>query len=243
MSEKLKKLIKLSLCFVFMLLAIYLIHYHYTVEVPRVASADSRVPIIKSDENRELIESLVSKYNNNEIVSLFKVPNVFETPIVQTDDNTYYLSHDLYRDSNQNGTPFLDYRNKSLNDKKIIIYGKESNANTDYTNIKNYQNQNYYNNHSIIDLYTEESKKSFKIFSCFIETEDFDYTNLNSYNGLTYYEHLNKLKSKSLYDTGVEIDNNSKIIVLELLTATPDNSKKTIVVLGAELPKDQTLPQ
>ena len=243
MSEKKKKMLKLLLCIIFMLLAIYLIHYHYTYQVVRVVESDSKVPIIKEDENRKLITDIKKKYNNNEIVANLEIKNVFSTPIVQTDDNTFYLKHDLYRDSNEDGNPFLDYRNKSLNDKKIIIYGKESNANTDYTSIKNYQNQNYYNNHSIINLYTEEFKKSFKIFSCFIETEDFDYTNLNSYNGLTYYEHLNKLKSKSLYDTGVEIDNNSKIIVLELLTATPDNSKKTIVVLGTELPKDQTLPQ
>lgn len=243
MSEKKKKLLKLFACIIFMLLAIYLIHYHYTYQVVRVVESDSNVPIIKNDEDRKIINSLKTKYNNNEIVANLEIKNVFNTPIAQTDDNTFYLKHDLYRDSNEDGTPFLDYRNKSLNDKKVIIYGKENNANTGYTNIKNYLNQNYYNNHSIIDLYTEESKRSFKIFSCFTETEDFDYTNLNSYNGLTYYEHLTKLKNKSLYDTGVEIDNNSRIIVLELLVKTPDNSKKTIVVLGVELPKDQTLPQ
>ena len=241
MSEKLKKLIKLSLCFIFMLLAIYLIHYHYTVKVPRTTSSDSRVPIMKDDENRKIINDLVSKYNNNEIVSLLEIPNVLKLPIVQTDDNTYYLSHDLYKDNNSNGTPFLDYRNKSLNDKKLIIYGKNDNSNQGYSSIMNYQNKNYYDNHSILELTSENVKKSFKIFSCFIETDDFDYTNLNSYNGLTYFEHINKLKEKSLYDTGVEIENNSRVIVLEILMPTTDGSKKTMVIVGVELPKEKTI--
>ena len=241
MSEKLKKLIKLSLCFVFMLLAIYLIHYHYTVEVPRVTSSDSNVLIRKDDENRKLIESLVDKYDNNEIVSLIKIPNVLEIPVVQTEDNNYYLSHDLYKDSNEYGTVFLDYRNKSLNDKKIIMYGKKDFSGSGYSNLEKYADINYYNAHSIINLTSEEFKKSFKIFSVFVETEDFDYTNLNSYNGLTYFEHITKLKDKSLYNTEVDVDNNSRVIVLELLIPTTDGSKKTMVVVGVELPKEKTV--
>ena len=238
MSEKKKNILKLVFCMVFMLLAIYLIHYHYAYQVVRVIESDSKVPIINDNENRELIWDYVNKYNNTEIVAILEIPNVLKTPVAQTDDNTFYLKHDLYKDSNEYGTLFLDYRNKSLNDKKIIIYGKETTTNEGYSNLKNYLNENYYNEHSIIDLYTEETKKSFKVFSCFTETDDFDYTNLNSYNGLTYFEHLNKLKSKSSYETGVEINNNSKILVLELLTITPDNSKNTVVVVGVELPKE-----
>ena len=157
MSEKLKKLIKLSLCFVFMLLAIYLIYYHYTVQVSRTTNSDSRVPIIKDDENRKIIEGLIAKYDNNEIVASLQIPGVLEIPIVQTDDNNYYYSHDLYKDSNKFGTPFLDYRNKSLNDKKIIIYGKKDSSLNGYSSVEKYSNRNYYNEHSILELTSENT--------------------------------------------------------------------------------------
>lgn len=237
MKGKLIKVIKLLICIVFMLLAIYLIYYHYTYQVER--KVDNDETIIKEDENRKIINDLIDKYNNNEIVGLIEISNLLEVPIVQTEDNSFYLSHDLYKDSNTLGTPFLDYRNKSLNDKKIIIYGKKVEG---YSNISNYQNENYFKNYPVIDLISEENKKSYKIFSCFVETEDFDYTNLNSYNGLTYFEHISKLKDKSNYDAEVEITSNSKILVLELDITGNDNIKKTIVLSAVELSKKDIKP-
>ena len=238
MSDKILKILKLALCLIFMLASIYLIYNYY--DGKKVESAPKNTPV-KENKNRKLIDNLKEEYNNDEIVMLLEIPNVLKTPIVQTDDNKYYYTHDLYRDNKKAGVPFLDYRNKSLNDKKLIIYDLKSEEDDAFTNLENYQREDYFHNNSIINVYTEKDTKEYKIFSCYIETSDFDYTNLNSYDGLTYLEHINKLKTKSLYDTDVVLENSSKIIILDL---TLDQSqKKDMLVIGVEVPKEEIFSQ
>ena len=114
------------------------------------------------------------------------------------------------------------------------MYDQKSTGEDTFAVIEKYQNESYYLEHPIIKVYTEEKNKEYQIFSSYIEDKDFDYTNLNSYNGLTYYEHITKLKSKSIYDTGIELDDNSKIIILDLSIGN-ENNKKDMVVIGAEI--------
>ncbi|HGZ2724373.1 TPA: sortase SrtB, partial [Clostridioides difficile] len=44
-------------------------------------------------------------------------------PVVQSKDNSYYLDKDFYKKDSISGTLFMDYRNKSIDDKNIIICG------------------------------------------------------------------------------------------------------------------------
>lgn len=243
MDDKFIKVFKLILCIAFMLLSIYFIYNHYNYKVVEINDGNNFKGIIKENEERKLIVDLRNQYNNNEIVFLVEIPNVFKIPVVQTDDNSYYLTHDLYKDNKKGGTLFLDYRNKSINDKKLIIYGYNNiSSEFSFDKLVNYQDINYYENHKDIKIYTEEGERTYRIFSVFKENTDFDYTNLNSYNGLTYYEHLLKLKNKSLYETGVDIEDNSKIVILQAEDYNKNsNNKNCFLVLGVELPKEKII--
>ena len=61
----------------------------------------------------------------------------------------------------------------------------------------------------------KEKTYTFQIFSSYVETSDFDYLNLESYNGLTWLEHLQKLKNKSQYQTDLSLEENKKVLVLQ----------------------------
>ena len=58
--------------------------------------------------------------------------------------------------------------------------------------------------------------------------------NLDNYNGLTYLEHINKLKNKSIYDTGISLNDNSKIMILQTCNVESgyDGSYKNTLVIG-----------
>lgn len=231
MSNKKIKAFELLLCIIFMLVVIYFIHYYYTNINPVKRVSDNT--IIKDNVNRKMLDDLKSKYNNREVVMLFEVPNIVKLPICQTDDNKYYLTHDAYNDRNDYGNMFLDYRNKSVNDKKLIIYDSLNSSNDVF---KNYLNTGFSLSNNIINLYTEQGVKSYEIYSVFTEESDFDYTNLNSYNGLTYLEHITKYKDKSLFASDVELNFNSKILVLDLIM---NKDPKKDLVLVAKLASDK----
>lgn len=206
-----KKIIKLALCLCIMLVSLYLIYDYYKDR----SINNSEINIISGDENLEIVSKLRKQYKNNEIVLYMEFPNMVSAPVVQTENNSYYKDHDIYKKESSIGTPFLDYRNKSLSDRKLIIYsnGKDS---FDLSKLLTYNSKSVYDDNSDINIYTENGKKTYKIFSVFSEKEDFSYLDLNGFPGTEYYEHILKLKNKSLYDTNVSIDEYDKIIVIEI---------------------------
>ena len=71
-------------------------------------------------------------------------------------------------------------------------------------------------NHQVFSyLYSKEKKYTYDIFAVYMETKDFDYVNIKSFRGLTWKEHVEKLKNKSKYNIPVEIKDDSKILILQ----------------------------
>ena len=62
---------------------------------------------------------------NNEIVSWISVYSTnINYPIVKSDNNEFYLNHNINKSYDSNGWTFMDYRNNSyLSDSNTIFYG------------------------------------------------------------------------------------------------------------------------
>ena len=90
----------------------------------------------------KLINDLKTNYNNQDVVGIIQIPNLLEEPIVQTNNNDYYLHYDIYKNENINGAAFLDYRNNIRESKKLLIYGhSDPYGELPFVKIVNYNNQ------------------------------------------------------------------------------------------------------
>ena len=186
-------------------------------------------------EEKININELRKQYNNNDIIAYIEIPDVLGTIVMQSEDNDYYLNHDVNHNYDIKGSIILDYRNK-IDDRKLLLYGHSGKEqDLPFLPLKNYTDKSYYDLHDTIYLYTPEGKKTYKIFSAYIEDNDYDYVNLNNFNGLTYYEHINKLKSKSLYDTGITLKENDKIIILQTCSTNNIDAHKYYLIIGKEI--------
>ena len=177
---------------------------------------------IENDEN--VVLNYQKEFNNTDIIAELSIENTdLLTPVVKGSDNEYYLNHLLDKSRNSLGSVFLDYRN-NVDDRKILIYGHNSeNVYTEFHLLENYLNEEYYYNHNDITLKTIDNTYNYKIFSVYIATTNLQHVNLN-FTDTEYYEHLNWLKSNSIYDTGVTIEPNSEILVLQTCYFDIDNS-------------------
>ena len=188
-------------------------------------------PVVVEKEKKidygKIINDLKNKYNNDDVVALVEIPNVLEEPIVQTTDNDYYLHYDIYKHENIIGASFLDYRNELDKSNKLLIYSHSDPEGTlPFVKLNNYNNEEFFNNNKYIYLTDSNSKRKYEVFSSYIETDDFDYVNLKKFNGLTYGEHLNKLKNKSYVKSNVELDDNSKVLLLQTCSFNSDINAK-----------------
>ena len=225
-----KKIIKSIIILSIISFTIY--KYNYKINTNHFIIINNPITSNKPNTTNINIETLKRKYNNDDIVGYLEIPNVLSTILLQTNNNYYYLNHDNYKKENKKGAIFLDYR-VNIRDNKLIVYGHSGEEkDLPFLALNNYQNENFYKKHNKIYLYTNDNIYTYKIFSSYIENNDFDYVNLKNFNGLSWKQHLNKLKNKSKYDTDTNISNDSKIIILQTCSTNKKEKNNYQLVIG-----------
>ena len=162
------------------------------------------------------VKELQEENNNKDIVGYLSIPNTnINEPILQSTDNEFYLNHSIDKKKNIIGSTFLDYRVKINNGKKNLIYSHNSSTfDVPFKELEKYYNEEFYQSNKYIYLEDEETKVKYQIFSVYVETSNWDYMKLN-FTEKDWLEHLNKLKSLSWYETGVNVDKDDEILILQ----------------------------
>lgn len=172
----------------------------------------------------DVITRVREEYNNNDVKGILEIENTdYIVPVLQESDNDYYLNHDAYGNSNYMGSIYLDYRVDIDSSKKLLIYGhNSSNIDMPFKILEEFYDKDYYDNHKYVDLTTSTTKKKYEIFSVYVEPTDYSYMNINFNSDEEYLNHLKKLKSKSMYDTGVEVTKDDEILILQTCSTHKD---------------------
>ncbi len=178
----------------------------------------------------------VLKEQNSDTVGWVTVNNTtVNYPVVQALNNSYYLTHDFNKNSNSLGWVFMDYRNNPyVLDQNTVIYGHNiAKDKLMFGNLSETLNPNWYKKESnqYITFNTAWQDMQWKIFSIYkiAATNDYLYNTFDTQEEFLGF--VNKIKSRSIYDFGVEVKENDKIITL----STCQNSGKNRLVVHAVL--------
>ena len=234
-----KKISYLLLCIFFILLLIIIIHIVNIKQINMLYI--SKMIDINNKTNNYSIEELKEEYNNDNIIGILSLDNTsFTSIIVQYTDNEYYQDHNIFNKKDWRGQTFLDYRNDINTSKKLIIYGHNSNYyDLPFKIFENYYSDFYYQEHKYIYIKTDTKIYKYLIFSVYVEVSDFEYYNTVVFNNsLDYYNHILSLKNKSLYDTGVSIDINDNILIIQTCSTKEEYSSyedKFLLIIAKEV--------
>ena len=154
-------------------------------------------------------------------------------PIVQAEDNDYYLSHAFNKRSNAGGWVFADYR-VDFKDfgRNTIIYGHNMNNKTMFGSIPNMLYSGYLNNSSnyYIKISTPTSNSTWKVFSIYTIEPEVYYLKTN-FRTEPYDKFLSTIKGRSIYDFGIDVTTDDKILTL----STCDNTGTKRVAVHAKM--------
>ena len=154
-------------------------------------------------------------------------------PVVQTDDNSYYLDHDFYKHSYYSGWIFADYRsNFETFGRNTIIYGHNSLNGKMFSSLTWLLNNGWFNDesHHYIELSTEKSNSVWQIFSVYtFEPETYYLT--TGFTDETYDTFLKTIASRTTYKFNYDVDITDKILTLQTCT----NSGNKRIVIHAKL--------
>lgn len=157
------------------------------------------------------------KKNKDTVAFIHMENNNINYPVVQSKDNSYYLTHAFDKSYNEAGWVFLDYRNNMDNlSKNTIIYAHGLVNNQMFGSLRKILKSSWYNNKNnhIIKLSTPTSNQLWQVFSTYtIEPEDY-YITTSFSSDEEFQEFINTIKSRSVYDYGTKINTNDNILTL-----------------------------
>lgn len=235
--NKKKRIISIIICIcmlIFLVFSLFFIDNNtndYNLELDIQQNNNVNNPI----NYKEIIDELKAQYNNDDVVGILEINNTdYVVPIMQSEDNEYYLDHTPDGKSNFMGSIYLDYRVNIDSSKKLLIYGHNSSrVEMPFAILEEFYDKDYYDNHKYIEITTSTTKKKYEIFSVHVETSDFTYMNINFENDEEYLNHLQILKSRSIYDTGVEVTKDDEVLILQTCSTHSDyrNYKKKYLLI------------
>ena len=169
-----------------------------------------------------------------------------DNPVVQAEDNDYYLYRDFLGEEDKAGTLFLDYRNKLTNlkdERNVIIYGHNLNSKLMFSKFNwlvsgNVDRARMLTTLTLDTLYGEHY--TYKVFAVMVLDADatgngvFDYIRTDFRNDAAFETFVEKIRARSLYDFGdVDVLANDHIITLSTCSNKRDTTLKngrTVVV-------------
>lgn len=187
-----------------------------TVKKKQVPNVGTVVDGTNSASDDVLIDFQELKKVNEEVVGWIQVPNTkIDYPVVQHEDNSFYLTHSLNKKKNQAGWVFLDYRNSFNNLKQnTIIYAHGRVDGTMFGSLKELMSKEFLEgNDQFIKLMTESDNYVFQIFSIYVIDTTNDYIE-TTFEEKTFLNWIQKMQGRSIHSFGIEVNEMDKILTL-----------------------------
>lgn len=173
-------------------------------------------------EKEEIKESFGIRWDklreiNPEIVGWITVSGAdISYPVVQGEDDEYYLHHSVSGEEDPFGTIFLGCKSgKNLTDSHSFIYGHNMEGNLMFANLNRYESKEFLGQCPVFYVYTPPQMACYEIFSVEQAGETSPGFQYGYPLGSWEYEtQLGMLLENSMYDTGVMPDKNQPMVTL-----------------------------
>lgn len=153
---------------------------------------------------------------NPDVVGWIKIDNtLIDYPIVQTDDNSYYIDHDIEKKDSKSGAIFLDYRNADEAQRKhMIIYGHNMKNGTMFHDLQSYKQEDFFFNHRNFTVWLYGEKREYEVISEFIVSTDVRFIQTKFDSDQAFVDFMKQLMSLSKFETGYTPSAGDEILTL-----------------------------
>lgn len=119
---------------------------------------------VKVNPYEDTIKEL--KEMNADVLGWVKINKTeVDYPIAAGVDNAFYLKHMIDKTYNEYGAIFMDMRNnEDFSNQHTVIYGHNALNGSMFGSLKNYKNEDYFNEHPMITIYLEDKVLIYEIF-------------------------------------------------------------------------------
>lgn len=181
---------------------------------------------------------------NPEIYAWIRVPDTnIDYPILQhlEDDQSYYLSRDIYGKANQAGSLYTEYYNsRDFQEPNTVIYGHNMKNGSMFHNIRYFAKQEYFDEHEELYIYLPDKIMKYQIIACYEYDDRHLLGSFDFYDEEVFAQYLEDIMNpRSMYTMireGVELTTEDKLVTLSTCVANKPNNRRLLqAVLVEEL--------
>ena len=201
-----------------------------------IAVDDKQITETKTERILQLEEL---KKQNNDIIGWIEIENtIINYPVLQCEDNSFYMTHNYKKEYSAEGSIFLDKDyNWELPSSNLLLYGHNNKNKTMFAELLNYKEESYYKEHPTIRFTTIAEDKTYEIIAVFksrvyykSEKDVFRYYYfINAENEEEYNNYINESKKASLYDTGKTATYGDQLLTLSTCEYSQEDGRFVVV--------------
>ncbi len=167
---------------------------------------------------------------NSDIIGWIKVDGTYISyPIVQSDNNDYYLNHLFTGEENPSGCIFLDYRNSNdFLDNHSIIYGHNMKDDSMFGQLERFKDKEFYLNNKTMTIISLQNTYVVDIFAGYVTNTQDDIWQIE-FNDMEFESWLNNIVEKSYFESEIVPSKNDKIITLATCSVESNDSRFVLV--------------
>ena len=179
------------------------------------------------------------KLSNSDFVAWLKIPGTkINYPVVWTDRVDYYLTHTFSGKESKIGTLFslgkTDYKTPGRN---IAVYGHHitTSGGNMFQPLMSYKKKSFYEAHKTVYFDTLYDLGEYTIFAVInIKSTDWDASTASFDSDQSFLSFVNRAKAASLYDTGIEVNENDHILTLITCDRDYHNPDGRLIVMAVK---------
>lgn len=195
------------------------------------ASSDSEpaAPVIDFDALHEI---------NPDIIGWIYIEGTkIDYPILQTDDNDFYLHHDYMGKSSANGSIFADFRNEApFSDRNTVLYGHNMKNGQMFHDLLAYQQQSFFDEHPVAHIYTPEGEYQIAFLCGTTENGAQEFVSFDFTTDEDFVDYVNAFRRRSTFQSDVVLEDDDRIVTLSTCSYVRDNAR--FALIGRIVPQD-----
>lgn len=176
---------------------------------------------------------------NSDVLGWILIPGtVISYPLLQGDDNSYYLNHTWKKWTNVVGSIFLECQNSpGLSDFNTVVYGHRMNNGSMFASLKYYKQQSYWAQHPKVYITDDNGAHCYEIFAAYEISTAGDTYKLSFPTDQSKQAYIDYCLEKSVIDTGLTPTVYDKILTLSTCTGNGHATRWVVqALLRGEVP-------
>ena len=176
---------------------------------------------------------------NSDVLGWILIPGtVISYPLLQGDDNSYYLNHTWKKWTNVVGSIFLECQNSpDLSDFNTVVYGHRMNNGSMFASLKYYKQQSYWAQHPKVYITDDNGAHCYEIFAAYEISTAWDTYKLSFPTDQSKQAYIDYCLEKSVIDTGLTPTVYDKILTLSTCTGNGHATRWVVqALLRGEVP-------